>query len=443
MRHTIPIALCVLMLSAGAAAQVSSLLPFENQTMAVPNGPTLTSLSIYTGVYDLNGLTPAGPLGAMAVGGGAADIGWFVSGRQNQAFADYSLGYDANTKFSQISGMAQTLTFGVQAKLSPRTTLILDGSGESAKFGSFLFEPSSSLLAAGGGGTVGELGGSPTEPVSGGGVTNSPLSLALYSDKRRDATASARVIFAKSTRTTWFASGQFQRLLPSTVSSVPAEGISYGGVTDANASIGVTYNLSRRTLLDGELGYSRSYWTGTGEQTGSMRVGISRNLSRQWFGRLYGGYGEMAYFSGPAGAPRSGTIEGGASLGVRMGDNTLAFSGGRAVADSYGLGASHSIFGQFAWHWSRPASPWTFSAGLSYERLSQTTYALIEGWLGEVTASRRIARQFSVTFLGTYSTSYLSATDFASLQRRGARLTLAWTPGRARNDTVRATQTDN
>ena len=158
-------ALAALLLPVCALAQVSYLRPFTDSA-GVPSGPTVNSVSTYTGVYALGSptnlagqATSASSAGTMVVGGVASDMGWYATGRQTQAFVDYSLGYNGNAQFSQLDGFDQVLMFGLQTKPSPRWTLVLNGQGESTTYGGFLYEPSSSLSLVQQVGTVEELGG--------------------------------------------------------------------------------------------------------------------------------------------------------------------------------------------------------------------------------------------------------------------------------------------
>jgi hypothetical protein len=366
----------------------------------------------------------------MVVGGVASDMGWYATGRQTQAFVDYSLGYNGNAQFSQLDGFDQVLMFGLQTKPSPRWTLVLNGQGESTTYGGFLYEPSSSLSLVQQVGTVEELGGAPPGPVTGTGVTNSPLSLTLYGARRRDASARASLVFAKSSRTTWTLSTQFIRDLPATAATSGVTGsIAYAGITEGIASLGVTHSLSRRTEVDGEITYSRSYWLGRGVQVGAGQVGIGHDLSRQWFVRVFGGYGGMTEFPASLKAPYAGSMQGGGSIGAKIDNNTLVVSANRSVSDAYGLGASNSTSGQFAWTWQRPGGPWTLGTSVAYERLAGTTFGLIQGWMGLGTVTRRLSRQFTLVAQGIYASDAGTAGgDFASLMRRGVRLSLMWKP---------------
>jgi hypothetical protein len=54
---------------------------------------------------------------------------------------------------------------------------------------------------------------------------------------------------------------------------------------------------------------------------------------------------------------------------------------------------------------------------------------LISGWMGQATVSRQLSRQLTLVAQANYaSDTGVAAGDFASLTRRGARLTLTWRP---------------
>jgi len=428
LKQWLKIILLAPVLAAGASAQVSFLRPFTDQSEE-PSGPTINSVSTYTGVFALGRPAATSSMGAMVMGGVSTDVGWYTTGRQSQAFVDYSLGYNGNAEFSKLDGFDHVLVFGLQTKPSPLVTLVLDGQAESVTYAGFLYQPSSSLLLAEQAGTPDQLGGAPVGTVGGAGFANSPLILTLYGARRRDAAAGARLIFAQSRRTTWSGSLRFLRDLPATADGGVAGSIAYAGITQGIATLGVTHSLSRLTELDGQFSYSRAYWLGRGVQVGETRVGIGHEFSPRWFARVSAGYGGMTEFPGILKAPYVGSAEGGASIGAKVENNALVISANRGVSDAYGLGASNSTSAQFAWTWQRPGGPWTLESSIAYERLAGTAYQIIQGWLGQVRVTRRIARQLTLVAEGTYATdSGVAGGDFASLMRRGARLSLNWRP---------------
>ncbi len=426
-----------LSLAASAVAQEPSYLRPFTDASGPPSGPTVNSISAYAGFYSLGSPTNtagelAGPssLGHLWVGGLSTDVGWYLSGKQTQAFVDYSIAYNGNAEYSSLGGFDHFLTLGLQTKLAPRVTLVVDARGESATFGGFLYEPTSSLSLTETGGAPDLLGGAPTSTVVGGGVTNSPLSVLLYGATRRDASGGAKVVFAQSSRTTWTVGSEFVRYLPSATTGPGVAGsFAYPGLTQGTAVMGFMYSLSRRTSFDAELGYSRSYWAGSGAQTGSALLGLSHNLSRRWFARVFGGYGGLAMFPASLKVPYVGAAQGGGSIGTKIDNTSVSFAASRSISDSYGLAASNTTTGQLAFTWQRPGSGWTVSGTGGYERLEGSTFALIQGWIGQFSVTRRVGRQFAIAAQGVYATDEGPATgDFASLMRRGVRLSLTWRP---------------
>jgi hypothetical protein len=428
--------LVALGLPAAVSAQVSYLRPFLDPVGA-PSGPTINSVSVYTGVYSLGSPTnvvgeAASPVsvGTLFLGGATSDVGYYFSGPQTRAFVDYTLAYSGNSKLSALNGFDHTLIFGVQTALAPRVTLIFDGLGESSTFAGVLYEPTTSLSLAQTSGTADQLGGSPGSAVAGAGATTSPIALALYGDRRRDFAGGARVLFKKSSRTTFTVGGRFIRDLPASVNPAGVgTSIPYGGVSEAIGAATLAYSLSRRTEIDGEIDFARSYWPGRGAQTVSGLVGIGHNLSRLWFVRADAGYGGMTQSPSSLKIPFLGSVVGGGSLGAHIQDSSLVISASRMASDAYGLGAANTTTAQLAWAWRRPGSAWTVGASIAYERLAGTEFALISGWMGQATVSRQLSRQLTLVAQANYaSDTGVAAGDFASLTRRGARLTLTWRP---------------
>jgi hypothetical protein len=199
-------------------------------------------------------------------------------------------------------------------------------------------------------------------------------------------------------------------------------------------SAGFTYALTPRTEVGLGADYARTFSNFDRIQTGSGSASINHTFARQWFVHLRAGIGALTELRGAAGSPIRREYSGDAGIGTRLGAHTLLVTISRSIADSYGLGAGNTAGGEAAWTWHRPNGNWTFQGGVIYERLAGRTIQSIQGWLYQATAIRRITRQtnFSVQAVHANNAGRYSGGTFTGLERRGVRMTIAWTPGTAR-----------
>jgi hypothetical protein len=422
-----------LLTPAGAAwAQMSFLGPFTGDVSS-PAGVKVNRLSVYLGGYEI-GVPQDTPgvssPGKMLVGGASSEFGWYLTRRTTQFFADYVVAYNGNTQFSNLNGFDHILSFGLQAKIAPRVTLVLDGAGESTTFGEFLYLPTQSAATAGQSGTPEQLGGALTGSTVIPGVTNSPLSLALYGGRRRDFSGGARLVVVATPRLTWNVSVRGVRDLPSVVGGPGSSpSIPYGGVTEGMAAWGFTYTLSRRTTVGADLSYARSYWGAHNVQIASGTVALTRVLAPRWFATLDAGYGAMAETEAGVRGPFRGQYVGGASLGATLRNNTFVITGHRAASDNYGLGAFSTTEGQLAWDWHSTNRAWSVRASAAYQRLTGQGVGPIAGWMYLAGLTRRLSRNLTLVAEAVYATETgLTTGGIGDLTRRGVRLSLTWTP---------------
>ena len=421
-------------LPATAWAQMSFLGPFTDG-LGSPSGVKVNRVSMYLGEYAIGvpknvGATRDDALGSLLVGGVSTDFGWYLSRGQTQVFADYSVAYNGNGQFSNLNGFDHILSFGLQTRVAPRVTLVLDGAGESKTFGEFLYLPSQSLAAAGQSTTPEQLGGTLTGSTVVPGVTNSPLGLALYGGRRRDASGGVRLVIVASPRLTWNVGLRMERDLPSVAGGPGSSGgVSYGGVSEGLASWGFTYALSRRTSVGADVSYARSYWGIHNVQIASGKLALTRVLTPRWFASLDAGYSSMAETESKVLGPFRGQYVGGASIGATVQHHTFVATAHRAASDYYGLGAFSTTEGQMAWNWHPSNRAWAVQASAAYQRLMGQGLGPVQGWLYQASLTRRLSRNLTLVAQAVYATETgLPTGGIGDLTRRGARLSLTWTP---------------
>ncbi len=86
-----------------------------------------------------------------------------------------------------------------------------------------------------------------------------------------------------------------------------------------------------------------------------------------------------------------------------------------------------SMAGEAAWAWSRPAVPWTVGTSAVYERVTGVLTGRIRAWVYHAIITRRLSRQFNITFDG----AYINAAGPGTLTFAGGgfRTSLVWAPG--------------
>lgn len=432
--------LMVLGEAAAVRAQELHLAPFT-EDRGLPSGFVLNRVSSYVGGFDLalpesGGPTLAGGSMETVFGGGfSADLGWYLPGRRTEAFADWSVSYDGNARYPELNGTSYRFSLGVQRKVAPGVTFSLIGAGESSTLADYVFGMSRSLTLTSRSTSLGQLIRSVVSNPAPAATVASPIGVTLFGARRRDASVGAKITIAQSPRFTWNIGTSVLRDFPAGNPNASLVGtVLYPGVTTGGVSAGFTYSLTPQTEIGLGADYARTFSSFDRIQIGSGSASISHTFARQWFVHVRAGIGALADLRSAVGSPVRREYSGDAGIGTKLRAHTFLVTVSRSIADSYGLGAANTAGGEVAWNWHRPNGNWTIQSGVIYERLAGRTIQRIQGWLYQATALRRITRQtnFSVQAVYANDAGHYSGGNFTGLERRGVRMTIAWTPGTAR-----------
>jgi hypothetical protein len=393
----------------------------------LPSGFRVNSVSGWVGRNYLLVQNAAGtPAESYLLGyGGGFDAGFYLPGKTNRASIDYSLGYNGNTTYSQLSGLDHVLSLSWTKTLTRSFSLSVTGTGESTTVQGFLFQqPVSTAPDLSNAGT---LAGSLAATVAAGRTQT-----ILYPGRRQTATAAVTLSYASSVRSSWHVSLNGQRLLPSNSNNSGAQqNIGYPGETNGGVNLAYSYSLSRRTSFGVELGYFRGISALARTQTLSSGFSLTRVLSRRWFSSATAGYGYGDYFV-PATKTtvRRPDFTGRATLGATFDSHTLSLSAAELIGDSYGFGAQHTLDGELAWMWHPKRQKWAFQASAAYERLTGLQVDKLQSTMFRGVLTRRLTAKLSCAAEGTYMWGLGQATgaNFGRQTQNGARFSLVWRP---------------
>jgi hypothetical protein len=391
----------------------------------LPEGIQLNSVSAYTGATQLRfsdtGGGTSGARDGLIVSGATADVAWH-SGRQTLFSVGYHAGYTYNQRYSSLNGFDHTVAIDLRTDPARRTVFSLAATGQSGVFSDVLFAASHSLSVAQQASSAQQLASGLLENGASAGL-NSPLDLALSGSRRRSGAVYASVTHSYSRRLTSSVRVGISRELRSNSGQSEFASL-YPNVTVGVADFGLTYSVSSRTRIIGSGNYSRSYTRLHRSEWESAGAGIERLIGRRSFGYVQGGYARMGGVGSAGFGRNSYTISG--ALGTNKGYHTLAATARRGVSDMYGLGADNTIGFEGAWAWAPHAISWTLGSSVGYERIRGVGVGMVQAWVYQTNAVRRLSDHFEIVFAGVYITN--SGRGAIGLASPSLRVSCLWSP---------------
>jgi hypothetical protein len=386
-------------------------LPQWAQQTAQPVQPQLTStagihlngFSTYSGGDFLQAPSGVGGSGDaplwLLTSGATADVAAFL-GRRTQFTANYHAAYSYNHRFSVLNGFGHSVFLSLRSDPARHTVFTVSAAAETSLLSDALFDASYTM-------SVAQQSTSADQLAAGllgnntGAIASSPLELALAGGRRRIGAAYVGISHTHSRRLTSYVHAGAARELHSY--SGDQQLVSrYPNVTIGTADAGLTYSLRRRTRITPSVTYTRSYsrllridW-----QAAGMR--IEQEIGRRSFVSLQGGFARISDPVAGGFGRSSYTTEG--TLGTTKGYHTLAVIARRGVADLHGLGADTSVGAEGAWTWTPHNRPWSLGSSLGYERLEGGSVGMLQAWVGQVNAVRRLSTHFELVLAGVYVT---------------------------------------
>lgn len=419
-------ALASLLLAIPAQGQEPDAPPPVQEPHAPPAGLRLNSASAYVGGdwlsshYNQNDLPDANLW--LVTGGATADVAWQLLRRGTEASLSYHVGYNRNQRYAALNGFDHILSFDLRTDTARNTFFTLNATGESGLMSDALLDPRSILLLSQHATSARQLADGLLDNNATA-ILDSPLELALSGARRRVGTITAGITHAFSRRLTsnlrigaareLHSFSQEQLMVPR-----------YPNVTIGMADLDISYSLSRRTRIIGNLAYSRSYTQQYRAEWESAGMGVERMIGRASFAYVQAGYARMSQLGDYSAVRNSYTVSG--AVGTTKGNHTLAATFRRGLGDLHGLGTENTVAFEGAWSWAPRASSWSVGSSLGYEQLGGGTLETIRAWVYQASAVRRLTPHFSLAFASVYMTD--SVPDVVGLTRRGLRVSLVWTP---------------
>lgn len=430
-RHTIGpnvvVAAVVMLATPGWAQQPRD--PLDTQQSephhALPSGIRFNSIAGYAEGDYFQLPYPAAGLGSsqlwLFTSGATGDVAAHF-GQRTQFSANYQGGYSYNHRYDRLNGANHRVSLELQTDPARHTVFAFGATGETGLVSDALFDPSYALSVAQQSVSLEQLAQGLTEnsPEL---ILNSAVELALSGGRHKSGAAFARISHTDSRRLTL----QLQAGAVRELHSYSREQLvlsQYPNVTIGMADLRLTYALSRRTRISGDVGYTRSYSREYRADWQSSGMGIEHEFGRRSFGSLQGGYVRISE-PGSEGFGRSSYTMG-AAYGTTKGYHTVAMRFRRGAGDVHGLGSQSTIGFDGAWSWNPHATSWALGSGLGYERLEGGTPGRFEAWICQATAVRRLSAHFEMALTAVYMAH--SSPGLEDLTRTGLRTTLIWRP---------------
>ena len=417
-----------------------------------PDGFNVYSVSIY-GAYSsrtvpfgssnlLGGVLPEPGVnpGPNYLTGIVASAGWRKTGARTMAYITYTPSYDASIRYTAANSMNHFLTFGLIHDLGPRWTFTAGGTGFTARWDQFLFEPTvlSSLTAVPASFddfAQGILQGKYTNSqlasiLTGAPGLESPASTLLYGTRLLSANLRAGLTYQKSARLNFHGTVGGTRMQHLNEGGANTAGIFLlPETTSAYANLGVGYSASASTELSFETTSTRMFsrYEDTYISTG-MAV-ISHTLGRRWIAQARGGAGTVVPLRHTfAYSPGANYLAGG-MLTFKTSSNMFMGSVDRTITDSYGLGARSASVASGAWNWHLPGHSWSVYSTGRYEMLGNLGNHNVNAWLASIGISRKL---FAHT-MGRLGYVYGRDSGFYSgtvtnLALEGVQVVISWSP---------------
>jgi hypothetical protein len=385
-----------------------------------------------------------GSSGYQLSAGGNANLGWNRTGSRTSLSVQYGFMYSGETGTASLRNLSHNLLFGATRRLGYRwdwsfsaNTQILNSADLMFSQGVFgqaidVSAPFSDLAAA----VVAnralnnnDIAAILTRSSAAGG----PAQSMFFGNRLMNVVAQTHLQYRYSPRLAVHFDGGASRNQPLTGSS--GQKSSSGNylipsVTIGNVNAGLSYSLSPRTTVSGDLSSQRMFASLNNTYTTTGTVSIGRVMGKRWFGNLHAGVGFITPVNTAYQLPTGPQLIEGGTVGFTTYTQTVMLVVDRTVVDSYAIGASSTLNTSLAWSWKRPGHSWTVLATTGEQRISRMNLPAINAWQASVGFSQRVTREIALTV--SYGYLRPSSEPLGSLYMpptHGIRLMIGWTPG--------------
>jgi hypothetical protein len=384
----------------------------------------------------------AGTLRADEIFGGGVSVGWSHPGQRSNLSFTYTANYIGRVRYSDWSGLNQSLSLSASRHLSPNWTLGLSGASSISTYDQLLFSPTlfGSLAAAPA--TFDEL----SSAVLGGKFTNdqlaslltgaptieSPASTLLFGNRMFSSYGTGSLSYAYSRRLTIGVSlgvSQTQHLNDKQNPNAPQYVYLSPRAVMGSANVNVSYSMSPRTQMGFSLSTSRGFSQIQQAYTSSASAYIGRTIGRSWFAQVHGGAGFVTNIRSQYPVHYGTSPVAGASLGYKLRSQTFMAAYDRMISQAYGVGAADTTTINAAWQWRRPGRRWGLSSSYMREQFRNGIFNNIDGWRATGGVSRFLGWHAVLEAAYSYG-SYKSETPLRPYQsaQNAVRLSVMWVP---------------
>jgi len=396
--------------------------------------------SAYPGAY-----TQAAPLytglGPDVNYGASTSAGWQHHGQHTDLGLTYSLNFGGLVQNSESNAFNHSLSFSMSHVLTPKWTLTLSANGNYSTILQYLYQPSNVALISQVPATMDDLAAAfslgqfssnqVASMLTGAPVLDSPARTLLVGSRILTYSGQASLTYAHSSRLNFHVSGVTgagQNRVGGN-DQVPEHNYAMPHSIGLNAGVGFSYMFSPRTQLGADLEESRTMNRYQGAFTTNASVSIGRKMSQRWFVTGHVGASITHMTLQLYGTPQTKQVAFGGSLGYRTYQHSFVATYERSGADPFGfaIGTNSTIMGGWSWH--RPGARWSVFANIDQQRVSNTGYVALTGWVASGGIGEALSSNVQVSLQYVYSSNsgtYLgSATN---LSAQSIRLTASWTP---------------
>jgi hypothetical protein len=430
--------------------------PALAQTAGGPGGFSVREVSLSTGFgsvqlppISLGGTMPSDALDADQITSAAAAIEWRKTTPRAAFALDFSGGYTARSRYSQMNASAGDLTFSASRQVGRRWQLSTAASDAVTTFETLVFQPTQAGRLVEHAASFDELAGtvslarspSPdlTQAVLFVPITQSLAASDVYGSRVMALGTRADVVYTHSARLATFFHTDYTTARRLGSSGEPGQAVPFLDSTAESASWGLRYGRSERSQLTAALKWSQVSG-GFSNEVASAVVGYG------WSGRKWlwiATIGPAVQLSDPAAVVAHSNenpvpaIVSNAALGYKFGGQTLVVQYIRESHDEYGHGGRNLATGfegnvqsvNGSWSWAAPRSRWLVRSEFSMLR-GPGNFSYIYAWLATGGIGRQLGPELRMMAEAVYDRHGSRGFEGFHLTREGARLTVIWVPRR-------------
>jgi hypothetical protein len=360
-------------------------------------GPQLLGVSVSTTYYS-NGVPegsfqPGLALASDVAIAAGATVGYTHMAPRTSFSATYSGSYIGRVRYSSLSTSTHLMDAHFRHNFTPR--LMLDSSLSFAilNLEQFQFTPNSAAALTSSAASFTDLANG---VMSGTSASSQPVNLPpgalLYGTRTATTSLRTGLTYLSSPRTTWYVNAVATRTQVAGHDAADTNTPFLPQSTSTGVEVGVSYSLTPRTQLRGDVSSIKTLSSFDRAYTHSATMSFTRKIGQSWFATVQGGTGLMTGVHSSFAPPQGPQYLAGGNLGFTTHHNTIVISYSRTLGESYTYGAFSTQIAQAAWQWSIPGRPWSMSANFSRQVFDGGLFGGSEGWQVAANVGRSLGR---------------------------------------------------